>query len=311
MEQIDPVTGNMKTQKPLPPASAGQSSGKKGAFTLIELLVVILIIAILAALLLPVLAHAKAKAHEITCMNNLRQLTIAWHNYAADNNDFIAQNVASDASSVYKGAIYSETGEEEGCQPGQEWASWVLGDADNSTPELITHGLIYPYIANINCYCCPSCTNITTQGPSPRSRDIRSYSMNGWMDGIPSWQNDITTAGDHVDFTKLAGITMSAAMAMVFVEESGSTINDGYWIQNLDQPSDWIDAPCHYHNNGSTFTFADGHADTRVWKDINILNGLTNPNAPQNGFPCDPKNPQDLAYVQARVTLYTDQQEDQ
>jgi len=75
-------------------------------FTLIELLVVIAIIGILAALLLPVLSAAKRRAHQVQCVNNLRQLTLASFVYATESGSHAAYTNSVNPASLWMGTEY-------------------------------------------------------------------------------------------------------------------------------------------------------------------------------------------------------------
>jgi prepilin-type N-terminal cleavage/methylation domain-containing protein len=71
------------------PVKGRRARSTTHGFTLIELLVVIAIITILAGLLLPSLSRSKAKAQGIKCLNNQRQLSLAWRMYVEDNNEML------------------------------------------------------------------------------------------------------------------------------------------------------------------------------------------------------------------------------
>ena len=221
-----------------------QRPERDDGFTLIELLVVIAIIAILAALLLPVLGKAKLKAESLTCVNNIKQLSLAWMLYADDNNDLLVNN----------------HGVPETLARRQTWANnvedWLASD-DNTNLIYLTNSKLGPFAnRSSRIYKCPS-----DREPAPNGPRIRSMSMNSLVGNPGQEANRFNPT--YVQFYKRAEILNSAGI-FVFLDEQADTINDGFFVNRLDAYN-WGNLPGSYHNAGGNFSFADGHAESHHW----------------------------------------------
>jgi len=220
-------------------AVARRSTG----FTLIELLVVIAIIAILASMLLPALGKAKAKGQAISCLNNLKQLTLCWTMYTDDWDGKLPLNEV-------KGASGEQSSDN----------SWVVGNAklDRDTRN-IQNGVLFKYNTSTAIYRCSSDRSKILGTKLPRTR---SFSMSTGL------------AHDNSKFLtkiyKFAAIRDPAPVkASVFLDEDEESIQNGaLGIEPLHtkQFVHW-NLVGSRHNYGGNLSFADGHAEGWRWKD--------------------------------------------
>ncbi len=202
---------------------------KSKAFTLIELLVVIAIIAILMAILMPALNRVREQGKRTVCLNNIRQLALAWNLYADDYD-----------SKIVNGNTHADQRD-----------AWVKWESTLNVAEKIRNieeGNLFLYVPNIKIYKCPAGVK----------DEVCTYSIPDYMNG------HLAIEGATPDPLTYRSKIRNPAQQIVFLDE-GRLTPSSFTIYHYKEL--WWDQITARHGDGTNFSFSDGHSEYWKWDD--------------------------------------------
>ena len=217
------------------------------AFAVVELLVVVAIIATLAGLLAPALNRAQARAHGVACLNNVKQLQLAWQMYVDDHGGKLPDNYSELSTGVWRNSPNSWAG-----------PSSAPFDPDDSA---IRQGAFFRlgYIRSTATFRCPADDSDArrSNGRSAGAPRSRSYSMNGNFAGRPE---EAQLVFDREN------LTYNPSKVFVFVDEHEDSIDDAQFLVWPAPDDRWVNLPAGRHDRCGILSFADGHVEQWKWK---------------------------------------------